>query len=307
MLEVSATALIGGMVLLMVPIMLAALGEVIIERSGTLNISIEGVMLSGAFVAAAALQWGVSPWIAVLVAVPSGVLIGALLSWIYVIRRVNQIVGGILFNLLALGLTTMLYVSYFSASTTGSAFESLRIPFLADVPVLGPALFDQPAFVYIAVLLAFAVHYLLFSTWFGLHVRAAGERPVAVDSSGVDVNRVRMMALVIGSVLIVLAGAALVVLHTGTFTPGITAGKGFIAMAIAMVARWKPLLTIPVAALFGLAEAFQFHAQILGLSVIPPQVWAMLPYLITIVAVVIGRAARYPAAIGAPYLRAGVG
>jgi simple sugar transport system permease protein len=298
--------LLGSTLLLMTPIMLAALGEIIAERAGVLNISIEGVMLCGCFAAAAALQFGMGLVAAVLVSVPAGLLLGAALSWLYITRRVNQIVGGILFNLLALGLTTMLYVSHFTANTAGAIFQATPIPLLSELPIVGPSLFNQPLFVYLVMLLVPMTHHLLFSTWFGLHTRAAGERPEAVDSAGVSVNAIRGLALTIGCALIALGGAALVVLQSGAFTAGMTAGKGFIALAIAMVARWRPLMTIPAAALFGFAESFQYQAQTLGLEVVPSQLWSMLPYVVTILAVVIGRAARYPAAIGVSYRRAGV-
>jgi ABC-type uncharacterized transport system permease subunit len=295
--------LVGGALLLMTPIILAAVGEIVTERSGILNIGIEGVMLSGAFAAAAILQLGGSITTAVLLTAPVGLAVGLLLSFLFITRAVNQIVGGILFNLFVLGATTVVFVSYFDAGLEGGVYKDISIPLLSDLPVLGPSLFTQPALVYVAVVLVVAVYYLLMRTWFGLHVRAVGERPRAVDTAGVSVSGVRTGALAIGCTFVALGGASLVALEAGAFTPGMTEGRGFIALAIAMLARWNPLMAIPAAGLFGLAETFQFQAQTLELSSVPAQFWAMLPYLVAIAAVAFGKTARYPAAIAVPYAR----
>lgn len=297
--------LLSTTVLLFVPIMFAALGELVAERAGILNISIEGTMLLGCFSAAGALQLGWGLVAATLVALPLGALVGALLSWLYITRRVNQIVGGVLFNMLALGLTTSLFVSYFSGSRGGQLFEAVPLPLLSEIPILGPSLFDQPVLVYLGVLSIPLVAWLVRSTWFGLHLRAAGERPESVDSVGVDVRSIRSLSLIAGSALIALGGASLVVLQSGAFTSNMTAGKGFIALAIVMVARWRPALVIPAAALFAFAESFQYKAQALGVVAVAPQLWAILPYALTILAVTVGRAARYPAAIGTSFDRNG--
>jgi ABC-type uncharacterized transport system permease subunit len=295
--------LVGGALLLMTPIILAAIGEVLAERAGVLNIGIEGVMLSGAFAAAGILQLGGTMTIAVLLTAPVGLAVGLLLSFLFITRAVNQIVGGILFNLLALGVTTVVFVKYFDAGLQGGVYRDVAVPFLADVPVAGPSVFTQPVLVYVAFLLVVAVYFLLMRTWFGLHVRAAGERPRAVDTAGVSVTGVRAAALVIGCMFVALGGASLIALDAGAFIPGMTEGRGFIALAIAMLARWNPLLTIPAAALFGLAETFQFQAQTLDLTSVPAQFWAMLPYVVAMAAVALGRAARYPDAIAVPYAR----
>lgn len=295
--------LIGGALLLMIPTLLAAVGEIISERAGILNIGIEGVMLTGAFATAGALQLGGSVTISVLAALPVGLIVGLILSLLFIRRDVNQIVGGILFNLFALGATTMIFATYFDTGIQGGAYEKVQVPLVAGIPIAGPALFSQPVLVYVSLALVLVAQYVLMRTWFGLHVRAAGERPEALDTAGVSVGGIRTTALAIGCVMVALGGASLVALQAGTFTPGMTEGRGFIALGIAMVARWKPLLALPAAGIFGLAEVFQFHAQALGLTAVPPQFWAMLPYIVAIVAVSIGRAARYPAAIAVPYVR----
>jgi general nucleoside transport system permease protein len=295
--------LLGGALLLMTPVVLAALGEIVIERAGVLNIGIEGVMLLGAFAAAGVLQLGGGMTVAVLATVPAGIAVGFVVAFLFVTRAVNQIVGGILFNLLVLGATTVVFVSYFDAGLQGGVYGDVEIPVLAQLPVVGPSVFTQPALVYVAVGTVVAVYLLLMRTWFGLHVRAVGERPRAVDTAGVSVPALRTGALVIGCALIALGGASLVALEAGAFTPGMTEGRGFIALAIAMLARWNPLMAIPAAGLFGLADTFQFQAQALDLGSVPAQFWAMLPYVVAIAAVAFGRTARYPAAIAVPYAR----
>lgn len=299
MLEVLLTTAL----LLTVPLLLATLGEIVTERSGVLNIGIEGVMLFGAFGAAAALQLGLGRTPAVLAALALGAVIGLLLAGLFVARRVNQIVGGVLFNLFALGLTTMLFQSAFDTGRRGSVYADVAIPGLSQIPLVGPALFDQPALVYAAVALAGFVWWLLTRTWLGLHLRAAGERPRALDSAGVSVGGVRTAALVVGCTLTALGGAAIVVLQAGAFTPNITEGSGFIALGIVLVARWSPWWALPAVALFGLAESVKYQAASLGLESIPPEFLAMLPYVVAIVAVTVGTTARYPAALGVPYAR----
>jgi len=299
------TILLGSAFLLMTPILLAALGEIVIERSGTLNIAIEGVMLSGCFAAAGMLQLKASLGVAAAVSIPFGAILGLLLAWLFVRRRVNQIVGGVMFNLLALGLTTLLFSSFFKSDSLGAVESRVAIPLLSQIPVVGKALFDQPLLCYLALVLVPLAFLLLHASWFGLHCRAAGERPEAVDTVGVSVEGVRTSALAIGCALMGLGGASIVVLQAGAFTPGMTEGVGFIALAIAMVARWNPLLAVPAAASFGLAQSFSFQAQTLGIDAVPSQVWAALPYVVTIAAVAIGHAARYPDAIAVPFTRRG--
>lgn len=295
--------LLTSAVMLMTPLLLATLGEIVAERAGVLNIGIEGVMLIGAFCAAGGLQLGAGRTTSAAGTVVVGALVGLVLAYLFVARHVNQVVGGILFNLFALGLTTLLFVSYFDAGLQGGVYERVAVPGLSALPVVGEAVFSQPAFVYVCIALVALVRYLLASTWFGLHLRAAGERPRAVDTAGVSVAGVRTASLVIGCALIALGGASLVVLQSGAFTPEMTEGRGFIALGIALVARWSPWLALPAVGVFGLAEAVRFQAADVGLGSVPPEFLAMLPYVVAIAAVTIGTAARYPAALGVPYTR----
>lgn len=287
----------------MTPLLLATLGEIIGERAGILNIGIEGVMLFGAFSAAAAIQLDRSLIEAVLATAVVGLVLGLVLAYLFVNRQVNQVVGGVLFNLFALGLTTLLFKSSFDNRVGSKVYGEAPLPGLSELPLLGDTLFSQPVLVYVCIGLAGVTQYLLMGTWFGLHLRAAGERPRALDTSGVSVAGVRTAALAVGCGLVALGGASLVVLQAGAFTENMTEGRGFIALGIALLVRWRPWWAIPAVLGFGLTQGIQFQADDLGLGSVPPEFLQMLPYLVAIVAVTVGTAARYPAALGVPYQR----
>ena len=306
--EAIATAILSSGMLLAVPILWAALGEAVTEQAGVINVGIEAVMLVGAFAAGIGVRWTEDLTLSLLLAIVAGMLAGLLLSLLYVRRGTDQIVTGILLSTLALGLTTVLDDRYLKGiSTAAGVFSSLAIPGLSEVPVIGPAFFDQNALVYAAVLVAPVIFYVLRGTWFGLYVRAVGERPSAGELAGLDVELLRTAALVLGSALVAIGGATIVLTQSGDFTVGITGGQGFIALAVVILARWNPLLIIGGAALFGISTAFQFQAQALGWTdTVPEEFWSILPYVVTIGAVLVGRSARYPASVGIPYRRPGL-
>ena len=286
---------------LMAPILWAALGEVVVEQSGVLNIGIEGVMLIGAFCAAIGyrylhgLTWGL------LLGIGGGAVCGIALSFLYVRLGTDQIVTGILFNVFALGLTSTLYTKYLGGGVV-STYHALKIPLLGDIDYLGPILFHQNILVYASFLAAPVVFYLVRRTWYGLYARAAAEHPRAAETAGLDVWRLRYPAVVIGCVLSAVGGATLVLSTSGGFVNGLTEGRGFIALAVVVLARWNPFAVIGGCILFGVAQALQFQVQNLGfLSHIPSDFVLMFPYAITIVAVIAARGSRYPAAIGIPY------
>jgi ABC-type uncharacterized transport system permease subunit len=295
-------AILASGITLMVPVLWAALGETIGEQAGVLNIGIEGVMLIGAFAAAAGLHFTNQLSLGFLATIPAGVVVGMVLAYLYVQRRSDQIVTGILFNLLALGVTTVLYERYLTGAGAVNTMAALRIPGLSAVPVLGPALFSQNVLTYAAVLLAPVVLYLLRGTWFGLYIRTLGERPAVGDAAGLDVSRLRWIAVVLACLLGTIGGGVLVLTQTGNFTADMTSGQGFIALAVVILCRWNPLLVIAGAALFGIADAVQFQFQaISALHGVPKDVWLVIPYLLTIVAVASARRSQYPAACGIPY------
>jgi general nucleoside transport system permease protein len=286
-------------VTLMAPVLWAALGELITEQSGVLNVGVEGVMLIAAFAAGVGYRTG-SYWLAILAALGSGIACGIVLAILYVRLGTDQIVTGILFNLFAVGLTTTLYQKYLGAGLT-LVFPNLKIPKLGDIPWIGEILFHQNFLVYGAFLAAPAVFFLVYRTWFGLYARAASEHPRAAESAGLNVLRLRYPAVVVGCALAAIGGATLV-LSVGQFVPGLTGGRGFIALAVVVLARWNPFGVILACLLFGVTESLQFETANLGpLAHVPSDFVLMIPYLATVLGVVFARGSRYPAACGIPY------
>jgi simple sugar transport system permease protein len=182
----------------------------------------------------------------------------------------------------------------------------ITIPGIGSIPWVGEVLNKQNLMLYLAIAMALGVWYLLNKTWYGLYARAAGERPLAAESGGLDVLRLRYPAVIVGSVLAALGGSALVLATSGGFVPGMTAGRGFIALGVVVLARWRPLWIMIYALGFGLTQGLQFlAAQVPALQSVPKQFWVALPYLVTVIAVVFAPGSTYPAAVGIPYRRAG--
>jgi ABC-type uncharacterized transport system permease subunit len=286
---------------LMTPMLFAALGELIIEKAGVLNVGVEGVLLIGAFGAAVGVNYGgESIWMGLLVAAGAGLACGIALSVLYVRLGTDQIVTGILFNIFAFGLTTTLAVKYVQASRSAD-FPEWDIPGLKSIPWLGEVLFQQDVLVYAALVTAGLVFYLTRNTWYGLYARAASEYPRAAESAGLNVPWLRYVAVMLGCVLTAVGGAQLFA-NSGGFVAGYTNGRGFIALAIVVLARWNPLAVVGASLLFGVAQALQFQADNLGfLADVPSHVLTALPYLIVLAAVVFARGSRYPAAVGIPF------
>lgn len=291
---------------LMTPVLWAALGEAITERAGILNIGIEGVMLAGALTCAWCIRSGAGITTGLLLSVPVGALLGVALSYLWVTRGADQIVSGIIFNLLALGVTTLLFEEYLKGVGVVTSLDRIAIPGLSSIPWLGEILFEQNITVYLALVAAVLVFLLLHRTWFGLHLRSAGEKPRATETAGLSVPRLRYASVIVGCALMCFGGAALIASTSGGFVPNVTAGQGFVALAIVVLGRWNPFLIVAGALLFGVAQALQFQAQSLGfLSALPAEAWLALPYLVTIVAVVLAKSSRYPNACGVPFVPAG--
>jgi ABC-type uncharacterized transport system permease subunit len=286
---------------LMAPILWAALGETILEQSGVLNVGIEGVMLIGAFAAAVGYRYAGGLVSGLLIGIGAGVACGIVLALLYVRLGADQIVTGILFNAFAIGFTTTLYQKYLGGGVAAN-FHDIRIPLLGRIRYVGEILFHHDALVYAAFAATPVVFYVVRRTWFGLYARAAAENPRAVESAGLDVWRLRYLAAILGCAITAIGGAMLVLSTSGGFVPGLTAGRGFIALAVVVLARWNPFGVVLGCILFGVAQALQFQVQNLGLlSHIPSDFVLMFPYVITIVAVVFARGSRYPAACGIPY------
>ncbi len=288
------------------PILLAALGELIVERSGVLNIGIEGAMLVGAFSGLATAWFSGSIALGLLAACAASMALNALLAVLVVNFAVNQVVAGTAIDILALGLTGVFYRRLFGV--TGSAFtitpmRPIALGPLARIPLIGPALFDQSALVYLAFALVPMVGLALSRTRYGLELRAAGERPEAADALGLGVYRLRWQALMIAGVLSGLAGAYLTMAYSDTFIEGITAGRGYVALSVVIVGRWNAWGVWAASILFGAAIALQFGLQAFG-TAIPYQFFLALPYVLTLVVLAfMGGQADAPSALGEPYLR----
>ena len=284
------------------PLALAALGELLVERTGLINIGLEGAVLAGAFGAlAGATAGGVAGGYAG--AMLGGVLVAALFAICVLVLRADQIITGMALTLLAVGATGTLYRALYGAS--GAALHAptsgpLPIPGLVSIPVVGEALFDQPVVTYFAYLLAPVLAWWLTRTHAGLALRAIGERPDAAAAAGIAVTRMRALAVIAGGVLGGLAGGTLVLAQAGTFVENMSAGRGFIALAIVVLGRWRPLGVALGALLFGAASALQFAFQAMGWGA-PYQIFLATPYLLTLAALAgaMGRA-RAPAALGRP-------
>ncbi len=292
---------------LSVPILLAALGELVAEQAGVINVGIEGVMLIGAIAAAIMFHFNDSFLLATLVGVATGLLCGVVLGWMYVFRGMNQIVTGFVFNIFALGLTTSLFASEeYLAGDLNDTLPDISVPALESIPWLGEVLFQQDAMVYAAIVATVAIWLLMSRTWFGVYVRAAGERPSAVLATGRDVQWVRFNAMLIACGFAGFAGAALIVAVAGAFNVNITVGQGFIALAVVVVARWRPVFVALVALGFGVTQGLQFQVNDLGfLSGLPTEFWIALPYMVVILALALSRGSQYPPALGIPYIKPG--
>jgi general nucleoside transport system permease protein len=288
-----------------VPLTLGALSGVLCERAGVINIAIEGMMLSAAFVGAiAGSAFGLL--LGTIIAVGAGALLGAVLAVLSIRYRVDQIIAGTVINIFALGITSYLtariLVQYLDLNNPGT-FRPFDIPLLAKIPLIGPLLFRNNIFVYLMFILVALVHIGLFRTRWGLRVRAVGEHPKAADTVGINVLRVRYRNVILGGMMAALAGAFLTLGSVGRFDENMTAGRGFIALAAMIFGRWNPIGAFGAALVFGLAESLQSTLAILNVP-IPSEILSMAPYLATILVVagVVGRA-RAPAADGRPYVK----
>ena len=296
-------------IFLATPLVLGALSGVMCERSGVINLSIEGQFLVGAFAAALAATVAHNLYVGVIAAVIAGGLLGALLAVFAIRYVVNQVVLGVVLNVFALGLTGFIYDAVMQrnqdAFNNPGIFSNVKIPLLGDIPVLGPLLFDTTVLVYATYVLIIAVDVFLFRTRWGLRTRAVGEHPQAADTVGIQVNRLRFWNTVMGGMIAGLGGAYLTIGTVGAFSKNISSGKGFIALAALIFGRWSPRGALGAGLLFGFADALQQMLSSLGTPVaIPSSFMAMLPYLATLFAVagLVGRV-RAPGADGEPYVK----
>jgi simple sugar transport system permease protein len=289
---------------LSVPLAFAALGGLWSERSGVLNIGLEGMLLAGAFASAAGAFFSGNVWVGMLLAIAVGGIVGMLHAYLCVTLRVDQLVSGLAINLTVAGLTSFWSRILFNSGQAQSlpSINTIGIPFLQDIPIIGFLIFNQDPLVYLLFLLVPLSTYLLFRTSLGLSLRAVGEYPRAADTAGVSVVLVRYIAVTISGCLAALGGAYLSLVHVKFFVEDMSAGKGFIALAALIFGRWHPVSTVLACLLFGATEALQLRIQAFNLN-IPYQFLVMLPYIIALLALV-GLAGKStpPAALGIPYI-----
>lgn len=285
------------------PYLYAAIGEMFGQRSGVLNLGVEGVMLMGAFAAYYAVFLGGNPWLGVLAALVVGALMGLLMAVISVTMQAEQGISGIGLSLFGLGLSSLLLKVLVGSPISIQGFPVWQIPGLSQVPIIGPIFFDHDVLVYVAYLLVPVSLFVLYRTTFGLKVRAVGQNPEAADSLGVRVNAVRYATVILGSALAGMAGASLSVGLLNIFQENMTNGLGFIAVALVYFGGWRPVGVLVGALLFSTVSAFQLWMQVLGVP-IPSDLAVMLPYVLTIIVLAVGvKQIRQPAALTKPYER----
>lgn len=302
------TELLSSGLRMTTPILYTAMGEVFSERAGITNIGLEGLMVIGAVSSFIGVSLTGSLAIGVLIAIFCGVLINALFAYCVIYRHSDQIVMGMALNILAAGAASFVYRAVFGISQTPEkveGFRQIRIPLLADIPVLGEVLFHQNLLVYLALILVPVCGFVLFRTRFGLHLRSVGEYPRAADSMGIKVYQTRFLGCVLGGAFGAMGGAYLSVAYMNMYVDNLVSGRGFIALAAVIFGKWKPKGVLLATLLFGFADALQMRLQAMSLG-IPYQFMAMLPYLVTMVALIcfVGKSVG-PAANTVNYIRGG--
>jgi general nucleoside transport system permease protein len=289
------------------PLIYGSLSGILCERSGVINIAIEGQFLAGAFLGAMIASYTGDLWLGMLCGAGAGAAFGWLLAFLSLRYGADQIIVGVVIDAFALGLTNYLLYEvltpYQNSLNTGITFSAWKLPLVSKIPIVGPVLFDQNVFIYLAAILLVVVNVALFRTRWGLRVRSVGEHPKAAETVGLHVIRTRYSNVILGGVLAGVGGASFTIGSIGEFTTDMSAGLGFVALAAMIFGRWRPYGALGAALLFGFAESLQSVLGVLNVG-IPSPFLSMAPYVITIVVVsgLVGKV-RPPAADGKPYSR----
>jgi general nucleoside transport system permease protein len=305
--KVPVVFLLTGSIALATPVVFGALAGVIGERVGVVNIAIEGQLLAGAFVSAVVASITNNLLLGLVAALIGGALVSVVLAAFSIKYLVDQVIVGVVLNALVIGITNFFYAAILSDNSQETNFPGtlpfLPIPLLSDIPVIGDVFFNQRITTYLMFILVPLVWFILFKTRVGLRLRAVGEHPLAADTVGINVNRTRFWSVTLAGMIAGLGGAALTLGSVGAFVREMSAGQGFIALAAVILGRWNPWLTTLAALLFGFSKNFRIFAGQTG-SEIPPDLIAMVPYLVTLIAVagLVGRVVG-PAASGKPYVK----
>jgi simple sugar transport system permease protein len=298
------SALISGGILAGMPLLFASLGETISERAGVLNLGLEGMMLAGGYAGFVVALYSEQHWLGLVASVGAGALLAVIVAWFCVRMGMDQIVVGIGVLILAEGITSVLQRAQFG--TTYPRLEqvaNVKIPILASIPALGSSLFTQPWVVYIGFVMIGVLHWVLQSTNIGLNLRAAGEKPEAVDAAGISVVGIRVAAVLVTGGLAGLGGGYLAIVGAGIFVPFMTKGIGFIAIVVAMLARGRAVWVLIGSLLFGMSVSLTTSLQLIGVEV-AQDVVNMIPFIAVMLALVaFARRAYLPAALATPYRR----
>lgn len=290
---------------LAMPLATASAGEIISERAGVVNIGLEGMMLAGALASFMGAYFSGSVWVGLACGILAGGIVAAIHAFVVITLITDQVVSGVALNIGMYGLTSFVYRAVFGITDRPISphFEAVSIPGLSQLPFLGSVLFSQPVLVYIALSLIVVAGWVLFRTEWGLSVRAIGEHPEAAESVGVNVHRVRYQCIIICGLFAGMAGTFFSLVHLQTFIEQMTGGRGFIVLAIVIVAKWFPVRAALVALLFGASEAIGLRIQAFNVG-IRYEIALALPYILTLLvyAGVVGRT-RMPKALGLPYIK----
>ncbi len=284
------------------PYLYAALGEMFAQRSGVLNLGVDGIMLMGAFVAFYVASKTGNLWLGLLAAAITGALMGLLMAVVSVTLQAEQGISGIGLYLFGLGLSSLLFKTMLGGVQSISGFQPLKIPLLGDLPIVGEIFFNHNVLVYGAFLLVPLGVWVLNHTTLGLKIRAVGQKPEAADSLGVSVNRIRYFTVGLGGLLAGVAGASLSISLINLFQENMTNGQGFIAVALVYFGGWTPVGVMVGALLFSFVSALQLWIQVKGIN-LPSDIAVMLPYILTIAALAFARRSQQPAALSKPFER----
>jgi simple sugar transport system permease protein len=300
------SGLIGAMMRMATPIIFATLGEILSERSGVLNLGIEGIMLMGAMTGFLVTFSSGSIWMGVFAAAGVGMILGLLMAFLAVYLGLSQHVSGLAITLFCTGLAMFIYRLHFGSPTVPpiiQPFKQVALPFLSKIPLIGPGLFTQYSLTFIAWLLVPIMSILLYKTNMGLKIRTVGENPVVADTVGVNVTLTRTLCLVAGGALMGVGGAFLTLAHQNMFLIDVIGGRGWVAIAMVIFGNWDPLKGALGALIFGFLDGLQLRLQGLGIAV-SFHIFLMIPYLLTIVALIsVSRKASVPASLLKPYRR----
>ncbi|PIE31891.1 hypothetical protein CSA56_17055 [candidate division KSB3 bacterium] len=287
------------------PLLIAALGELYAERSGVLNIGIEGMMLAGAWGGFVGTHFSKNLWVGLLAAMLAGLILALLNGLLTITFKVNQVVSGIAINILTAGLTMYLYRVIFGIPLlpiTIKPFRKFPLPVLSQIPYLGDIFFQHNLMVYLAFLLVPVAYYILYKTSFGLELRSIGEKPEVADSAGLNVFRMRYIGMIIGGVMAGLGGAFYSLAYLNVFTNNIISGRGFIAFSAVIFGGWHPVRIMMATLIFGVADALSTRVLTAGIELIPYELLLASPYVVTIVAtLLLSRKSVAPASLATPY------